>query len=733
MTKNEIQSYSRQIQGFLGQKQLKSAFEVLTLLLADLQNYQLKEQVFELEDHYKMMLNYLIKGIQDPQQEKVYQDLVRSVYQLSDQTFSLIKLQNSTSLFYEKKKSLPFFAPESSLQLKESLDDLLGRISLSELLEEDERNEETVQSIEKEKEELEKKIFYKTWLSDAWGSDEAKMWTEIIRTKLYPRDLICLLISAITLNQEEIFDERKALALTEACESEDDVIRQRAIVGLLLFLRRYDNRLHLFPSIRNRIAYLGDNPRFRLELRNCILQFILSKETEKITKKIKEEILPEMMKISPDLQSKINIDDLLNDSGFEEKNPEWQDMLDKSGLTDKLQEFSELQMEGADVMHSSFVHLKNYPFFNEISHWFLPFMSRSETNREPELKGLLSVLTESGLLCNSDKYSFFFSIAGMPESYRKMMTSQFSAESSAMLEMAKDELPGGSQKIHPATRQYIQDLYRFFKLYPRRRDFEDVFEMKPEFYEVPIIHDLIPDPEDLMIIAEYYFNRNYFKEAYDVFQKLSDRDANNEMFFQKQAYCLQMQGDFEGALHNYLRAELLNAGNSWTIRKIASCYRTLKMNEEALVYYRKSEALNPDDLSVQLNIGHCYLEMKQYDEALKSYFKVEYLTDKKEKAWRPIAWCSFLVGKYDQAMNYYRKILDSAKPNSIDYLNAGHTQLVMENFKEAIDLYACSLKAPDNSLEKFRETFSKDIPDLIRAGISENYIPYILDTLMYES
>jgi Tfp pilus assembly protein PilF len=732
MTKQEIQSWLDEIQESLEQRQLKRVFEILAVLFSSLHNRQLQEHLFELEDHYKMMLTYLIKGIQDPQQEKIYHDLIRSLYKLSDQISLLIKQQNSWSCYYDYKKSLSFNVPESPLQLKELLDNLLGKLNLAELLEEGVNNDNNLSLLRKEKEKIERKIFHKIWLGDTWGSGEKNIWTEMILSNLYPDELVCLMISSISLNLEESFDEKKALALMEICECETEKKRQRGITGLLLFLRRYHKRLYLYASIQNRLACLTENIRFNLDVRNVILQFILSRETEKITQKIKEEIIPEMMKIGPDLQNKIKLDDLLNDSGFDEKNPEWKNMLEGSNLSDKLQEFSELHMEGADVMHSSFIHLKNYSFFNEIAHWFLPFVFRSETNHDPDLNELKTTLMDSTLLCNSDKYSLFFSISSMPESYRKMMTSQFSAESSAMLEMTKEELSIGAQSIHPTTRQYIQDLYRFYKLYPRKRDFEDIFEFNSDFCEIPIIYNLISDPENLMIIAEYYFSRNYFKEACNIFQNLLEQDLNNEMLFQKIGYCLQMQGNLNMALEHYQKAELLNAANPWIVRKIAFCYRNLKRNEDAIVYYKKAEKLNPNNLSIQLSIGHCYLELKQYEEALKSYFKVEYLTDNKEKTWRPIAWCLFLVGKYDQAINYYKKILNSSKVNSTDFLNAGHTYLVMGNFKETIALYALCIKESGNSLEKFKLTLSNDIPDLINAGVSEDHIPFILDMLMYE-
>jgi tetratricopeptide (TPR) repeat protein len=318
----------------------------------------------------------------------------------------------------------------------------------------------------------------------------------------------------------------------------------------------------------------------------------------------------------------------------------------------------------------------------------------------------------------------------MPDTYRKMIIGQFSGESDAVQEMLKEELPDNSQKIHPAARQYIQDLYRFYKLHPKQKDFEDIFEIKPDFYQVPSIARFISDAESRMIIGEYYFSRNYFKEAAEIFDGLLQNDANNEALLEKKGYCLQMQGKLDEALNYYLKAELFNANNSWTIKKLAYCYRALKQPQEALAYYRKAEQLNPDNLSILLNIGHCHLELKNYSEALKCYFKVEYLTNNKEKAWRPIAWCSFLTGKYKEAKDYYNKITES-NPNAVDYLNAGHTELALGNKKEALNLYNRALNVPGNTFEKFIESFSADISDLLNAGIKAEEIPVILDSLMY--
>ena len=106
-------------------------------------------------------------------------------------------------------------------------------------------------------------------------------------------------------------------------------------------------------------------PSFREDVARIYRQMLLCQETEKIDKKMREEIIPEMLK---------NVSSMKNMRfGFEESdeenndmNPDWEDAFEKSGLGDKLREMNELQLEGADVYMSTFAALKNYPFFREL-------------------------------------------------------------------------------------------------------------------------------------------------------------------------------------------------------------------------------------------------------------------------------------------------------------------------------------------------------------------------------
>ncbi len=469
---------------------------------------------------------------------------------------------------------------------------------------------------------------------------------------------------------------------------------------------------------------------------NILIQYIQAHETEELTRKLVEEIIPDMMKLSPMIGSKINLEEWMGETNFEEKNPEWQKILDEAGLSDKLQEFSELQLGGADVFHSTFSNLKMFPFFTEMSNWFLPFdkhhtsLTQTLSDRD-EAGNLLSTMLSTPMMCNSDKYSFCYSIMSMPEQYRKMMVSQLDSEAGDLKKMAEEELVmNPNQKEEAISKQYIQDLYRFFKLYSRKNEFQDIFGKELNYHKINLLAPITSEPKNLERIALYYFSKNNLNEALEAYQMLTEQGVSNDEIWQKIGYCHQIVGNIEQALQAYLKAELINSNNSWVLRRIAGCYRLLKQPESALQYYRRLDQINPEDLNIQLNIGHCFLELGEYNDALNYYFKVDLLSSENRRAWRSIAWCSFLSGKYDTSIKYYQQIIDNS-PNTHDYLNAGHVALAIKNKKEAVKYYVEAAKLTKN-FKQFREIFQADIVHLTKAGVETLLIPLILDKVKYE-
>lgn len=735
MNKDDIIVHKKEILLHLSKRQLKEVFGLLINMSYDLHDWQMTERLKELETNYRFMLHYLFEGVEDTEREKVYRTLLRSLYELTDDISDELLKYNSPNVFHEKVRIEELKShttiDDYSLQLR----NITESISVLSLLEDSEDKDTKNRSLEVQRESIGIDMFNSVFISKRADDNGFSNYISFIDNEDIPVRERCLFLSALTLNLFHRFDSRKLQVILHASVSADMQIRARAVVALVIILQMYDTRWNLYPELQNRLDTLSENPDFKKSFLQVIIQLIRSRETEMISKRITEEIIPEMMRFNSMAGKKLNMEDLMNETDFSEKNPEWQKELEESGLVDKLQEYSNLQLEGADVFHSTFAGLKNFPFFREMSNWFLPFdTSYSEfTGLFPDQKNsiLKTAIVDSTHMCDSDKYSFCLSLLQISADQRQHMMHQLGAESEQMKELQNEaKAMNKSLDEEVISNQYIQNLYRFFKLNPYRSNFFDIFRLKLNFYEKKAIAPLISDIESMKKIASFCFNKNFFKEALDIFDKLIIIEESGDIW-QKIGYCRQMLDNQQGALDAYLQADLITPNNSWILKRIAHIYRSLKHPEQSLEYYQKAAKITPDNLNLELNIGHCYLELKEFEKALNCYFKVEVLDDKNDKALRPIAWTAFLLHKFDLSKKYYERVL-SNKPTIHDYLNAGHVELCMGNPSAAIDLYRQAINQ-NSRFDHFLELFEADKDILSESGIDPKLFPFIIDEIQYRA
>jgi tetratricopeptide (TPR) repeat protein len=720
MDSSDIQQKLAAIYAAVEQKRLKDALDGVKELSALQQNWTVAEKIAELSTNYRFMLHYLIEGEKDPEQQHVYDKLTRDIYTLAEDVAENLLRQEDSLLFFEEFRLRPY-------SMEEFRTLIAGQAEVLSFV--DRLKEESQYKARYHREEVQQDLFYAVFTSPRANDDFIASYRKFVEDTAIPQSDKALLIAALTMNILQRFDALKIEFLLDLCSHGECETAIRAITGIIPIVQLYGARLQFYPGCGSRLKLLSDDKTFARRLVAAIIGFIQAHETEKITKRLTEEILPEMMKISID--KKIHLDDWMEYTP-DDKNPEWQRLFEESGLTDKLQEFAELQMGGADVFHSTFSSLKSYPFFQEMSNWFLPFTPQ-HSSVQPlfalpvEQVSLEDSLLWSPVICNSDKYSFCLCLLTMPENYCKMMIAQLGAESEELKKLKEQE---GAVQIYQGedliTNQYIRDLYRFFKLFPRRAEFRDIFELPLNYHSLPAFQPVVTQPEHLEHIALYYFEKNYFAEALSAYTLLAATGNGKSEVWQKAGYCRQMLADMRGALNDYLHADLIEENNTWVLQRIAHCYRMLKEPDSALEYYRRLERFRPNDLNLQLSIGHCFLEMNEYEKALNYYFKVELLDNDNPRAWRSIAWCSFLSRKFDVAEKYYVRIL-SANPNAHDFLNAGHVALCLGQMQKTVDRYKQSIEKA-GSFETFQTMLAEDEKDLPDASL----LPVILDKIRYD-
>ena len=311
-------------------------------------------------------------------------------------------------------------------------------------------------------------------------------------------------------------------------------------------------------------------------------------------------------------------------------------------------------------------------------------------------------------------------LGALPESQRTMMSAQLEEQNAALNEAKQAELPDERKQRVSIVNAFVQDLYRFFKLFSRRREFIAVMDNPGiDMTDCLQLTHVTRDAHVLELLGTLYFKNAFYEDAIKCFSRLEEiDDATDDHIYQKIGFAYQNAGKTEQALNYYKRYELLHEEDAWNMRHIAACYRALGEFDKALDYYRRVEALTPDNVSLTLTIGHVLLEQNRTNEALQQYFKADLMDNSKHRAWRPIAWCSFLLNDYERAIDYYDRIARDDKPSAQDLLNRGHVLLCQGKTQEAINTYRESLNLMGGVTKKFRNAFKGDALELRLHGVS---------------
>lgn len=93
------------IHSHIEQRHLKQAIEGVRTLASLSQLWAITEKISELETNYQYMLHYLIEGKKDPEQQHIYEKLIRDLYAVADDAAEHLLLQESSSLFLKNQGS----------------------------------------------------------------------------------------------------------------------------------------------------------------------------------------------------------------------------------------------------------------------------------------------------------------------------------------------------------------------------------------------------------------------------------------------------------------------------------------------------------------------------------------------------------------------------------------------------------------------------------------------------
>lgn len=730
MTQSEIQNLNDRVTGYVRNGRVRDALRLMRNTTEARMLWEIGDVIGRIEENYAYMLRYLTDGANDPTRQAMYQTIVADVYRILDVLVRRLRTPEVPSLYFSTLR----VAQQSHVTLGQLLDKWQEQYAAA-----------AKGGDRAAMERTESEIFRTLWTLMPLSREDTDNIVIRILDPATPQQLKALLMSALTLGLLEYFDAVRLDALIEIYTTNmagvtalDDDSAERlsafrlngmALTGILLALYKYRDRV-LPAATAKRLEALRSVSRWHADLRIAALELIRTRNTEKINRTMSEEIIPGMMKMKPDI---MNLGKQPFDPETLEANPEWEDMLRKSGLEDKIRAISELQQDGADVFMSTFAHLKNFPFFHEISNWFVPFAADRTDIATTGVPHSLAVFVENlPFLCSSDKYSFFLSLGMVPKQQQDLMLSQFRSQSNQFMEEITHAVDNGTPDdlSRRSIAGYLQNLYRFYNLFRRKGEFYNPFAEGVNLLDVPLLADAFGDPELLRVVAELFFKFGYWEDAARAFGRLEGQSGPEGPVYQKTGYCYQRLGNLDKALEYYHQAEIFSPDNRWLLARIGAAYSESGNHARAAEYYARLSELEPENVAYALKLGYAKLILEDYADALKQFYKAEYLDNGGSHAWRPLAWTLFLSRRFEDSKRYYDKIAGD-KPTATDWLNMGHLAMATGAYKEALTHYRASLAMRHDDTEAILADLDKDAKALQTAGVDNRTRAMVTDALLY--
>ena len=728
-------------------RNLQEIFTKLEQLLSKQDSYELNDTLQQIRSTYTMMLSYMVKGVDDPNAGQIYMDLVRQCYKTGFRSIRMHHIQSLASDKYVQAYKSIVNGPSLQALLR-NLELSCSRLASVKSAPNDRERIQTHDLVESSQVHQSNmtNLFNQVWTSDNWQSEDYETAQELLHSSVLSSYEKSFFVSAVLLSLLETFDEHKLMCLFDGYETGDGEYRMRCAVGIVLALRMYDNCLDLFPKICSRLSLLYDDPHFVDDLYVILMQLQYSKLTDKISDKMQNDIIPTLLKSGKFHRTDYGIEEIDSYLTQNGENPEWHKGAHDDVAQEKIQEMAELQMEGADVQMSTFIHMKNGPFFQQTCNWLLPFSPDhpdiieiiNRLGKENHITKTFMSLLETAPFCNSDRYSFSFMIDRIGSVGQQMVDKNLSSQmsDSEMKEQLK-EMKGTTPKSSEHSRYFIYDLYRFFIGYPFHHQFPNPFgKDEPAFTPLScsMMKPLLDDHEHLLSLGEFFMRKELYTGALQLFYALHPQEReDHDSIWQKIGFCQQQSGDYEGALRSYTTAYSLNPNSRWTLKHLASVSYHEQNYSDAEVYYDMLLSEDEENLSYLKHKADCQIQDNRYADAIPVLYKLNYLDEHSTEVKEDLAYSLLMTSKKEKAKEIYEQLL-SDNPESPQYnLNLANIYYLDGDMETAYTLYSTAyseMEGQDDRKKKFKRMFVDAAKRLKPFGIDIHKFQMMYDAVV---
>jgi hypothetical protein len=697
-------------------KRLDLAIELLEQLYVQRPTLIGHSELEAVKNDYQLMVDYMERGFTDDKRASLYLSLLQRLYRVAADLEISWRCKNV--IVYVDAFRISDHLNTSHDFIRSVLESFVSDVAMLSLLPEAERTEKAKDLYDRHQVFV-NRLFNTLWTSCQWSDDDCAFYTGLMLSPMVDIVDQQLLVSAVTLGAMNQFDINKFKALTTVYQqSTDERVRQRALVGWVLSVFE---GMDIFPEQDKIIRKLCENKDTIRELYTLQIQFFYSQDTEKDNEKLQRDIMPYLVDGSNITIGRLGIVEKEEDSLENILN---QDAEDKrmEQMEEKVRKMMEMQKQGSDIYFGGFRQMKRFPFFNDLANWFTPFYidhpALRTTIERIGQPNILQTITNQGNFCESDKYSLAFAMESIinqiPGNIKEMMGSEGVFE------------PMGTtlDKSNPTyiCRAYIQDLYRFFRLYRSSNELINPFidNHKSSFvadtfffvYKSFIGTGL---DEYKMRLALYLYKHKNMDKLVELMSTFHVEDANYNILM---GYINLYFGKPDVAYQIFNMVLQEDTENQWALKGMARAAMDCEDYDTAEHTYSQLLRLEPDNINYAVKRCVTLLKTEHYAEAREELFRLDYQYPDNMNVKRVFAWTMLLDKSLDKASQLYDRILADA-PMAEDYLNSGYCWWAKGNIGQAKNSFQAWITMTKGNKDRLLEEIRNDQKVLDLYGITE--------------
>ena len=697
-------------------RRLSNAIEVLEQLYVQRPSLMGHSEFEAIKTDYQLMVDYMGRGFSDSHRESLYSTLLQRLYRVAADLEISWRCKN-VSAYVNSFRVIDHLNISHDF-VRTVLESFVSDIAMLSLQPEETREQKSIELYDRHQSFM-NRLFSALWTSCQWTDDDCKFYTELLLSPTVMSTDQQVIVSAISLGAMNQFDINKFKTLVNVYQqATDEHVRQRALVGWVLAVFE---GMDIFPEQDTLIRELCENPTITRELLTLQIQFFYSKDAEKDNDKIQRDIMPDIMRNSNLTIGRLGIMEKEEDA-IESILHQDADEKRMEQMEEKVRKMMDMQKQGSDIYFGGFSQMKRFPFFNDMVNWFTPFYLNHPALR-PVISKLgdtkfLNTLMERSNFCESDRYSFAFAleqiINQLPSDIKEVIGSDAMLGPLAESDDVEDAIS--------IRRTYLQDLYRFFRLYHTANDFINPFEDNGKgdfvadtfFFTYKSFMGTGLDDVKLRL-ASHLYKHQQMTELAELLTTFQSADPRYAILM---GYTNIHMGKAEFAYQFFDYALKTEPDNQWALKGKARAALDAEDYKTAEEVYTELLKLEPGHKNYTMNRCVALLKLGRTSEVREELFRLDYQYPEDMNVKRVLAWAMLSDNSLDKASLLYDTLLTST-PAHEDYLNAGYCQWAMGNVQRAVELFREWMVKSGKSTEQLLEEFRSDADTLEMYGISE--------------